>query len=215
MENVTIMETETLNMDDLKELSSFNQEEAETVNGRYSITPLKERLESISKSNTFPSSTGSLDGKTRKFSTLLRKKVGKGDSASWDQQKDSVAGESSGCITLSPEPKSKPFESKSYSIKEGKELVISRTRPSGDCPNLCIFDCKVLSREHASLLFSNGNFYVKDLKSSNGTSLNEVQVVPEVLYKLAHNDVVQFGQVSMYQLFGIHIKNTYTTYFNS
>ena len=121
---------------------------------------------------------------------------------------DSVVGESSGCITLSPEPKSKPFESKSYSIIEGKELVISRTRPSGDCPNLCIFDCKVLSREHASLLFSNGNFYVKDLKSSNGTSLNEVQVVPEVLYKLAHNDVVQFGQVSMYQLFGIHIKNT-------
>ena len=35
-----------------------------------------------------------------------------------------------------------------------------------------IFDCKVLSRNHALLWYENGKFYLQDTKSSNGTFVN-------------------------------------------
>ena len=35
-----------------------------------------------------------------------------------------------------------------------------------------IFDCKVLSRNHALLWYEAGKFYLQDTKSSNGTFVN-------------------------------------------
>ena len=35
-----------------------------------------------------------------------------------------------------------------------------------------IFECKVLSRQHASIFYKDGSFFLRDLKSSNGTYHN-------------------------------------------
>ena len=37
-----------------------------------------------------------------------------------------------------------------------------------------IFECKVLSRQHASIFYKDGSFFLRDLKSSNGTYHNNM-----------------------------------------
>ncbi|KAK9722828.1 hypothetical protein K7432_002367 [Basidiobolus ranarum] len=59
------------------------------------------------------------------------------------------------------------------------------------------FDSKVLSRTHAEVWSENGQVYIRDLKSSNGTYLNEVRLSPEGVesppFELKNGDVLEFG----------------------
>ncbi|GCE04919.1 FAD-dependent oxidoreductase [Dictyobacter aurantiacus] len=50
-----------------------------------------------------------------------------------------------------------------------------------------------ISRRHAQLGFQNGHYVVIDLKSLNGTFLNEQRLDPERPYPLKVNDVLRFG----------------------
>lgn len=59
-----------------------------------------------------------------------------------------------------------------HTIKLGRPNTSQRT-PSIDNG---YFDSKVISREHAELYMQNGKLYIKDLDSSNGTFLNQVQI---------------------------------------
>uniref|UniRef100_A0A183C6Q3 FHA domain-containing protein n=1 Tax=Globodera pallida TaxID=36090 RepID=A0A183C6Q3_GLOPA len=79
------------------------------------------------------------------------------------------------CI-LTPCSNSHPFEerrvvvtrSEENAVKIGRSII--RLQPSA---SNAIFDCKVLSRNHAILwLNANGQFMVKDTRSSNGTFIN-------------------------------------------
>jgi hypothetical protein len=73
--------------------------------------------------------------------------------------------------TLVCRPNSHPFQDRTLlldqPIKVGRS--VARARPS---PTNAIFDCKVLSRNHALLWYENGKFYLQDTKSSNGTFVN-------------------------------------------
>ncbi|OTF83086.1 sarcolemmal membrane-associated protein-like protein [Euroglyphus maynei] len=63
--------------------------------------------------------------------------------------------------------------------------------------NNAVFDCKVLSRNHAVLWYEDGKFYLKDTCSSNGTFVNGQRLsatnersLPQVIYS---GDCIQFG----------------------
>ncbi|KFB37714.1 hypothetical protein ZHAS_00005022 [Anopheles sinensis] len=63
--------------------------------------------------------------------------------------------------------------------------------------NNAIFDCKVLSRNHAVLWYKDGRFFIKDTGSSNGTFINNLRLSQSCTesepYEISSGDIVQFG----------------------
>lgn len=93
-------------------------------------------------------------------------------------------------------PNSHPFEERVLTldlpVKIGRLLAKAKVNPHSG-----IFDCKVLSRNHALLWHENGKFYLQDTKSSNGTFVNNHRLSksgeeskPQEVFS---RDVVQFG----------------------
>lgn len=82
-----------------------------------------------------------------------------------------------------PEPK----PGASFDI--GKEIIIGRGRGSG----VLIRD-SFTSTRHARVFLKGGQYWLEDLKSTNGTYLNEVQVGRPVL--LTDKDIMQVGGVT-------------------
>ncbi|XP_042860129.1 sarcolemmal membrane-associated protein-like isoform X2 [Penaeus japonicus] len=77
-------------------------------------------------------------------------------------------------------------------VKIGRS--VARNRPA---TNNAIFDCKVLSRNHAVLWYENGKFYLQDTKSSNGTFVNNQRLSKgseeSAPREVCSGDIVQFG----------------------
>ena len=57
-------------------------------------------------------------------------------------------------------------------VKVGRS--VARARPA---TSNAIFDCKVLSRNHALIWYDGGKFFLQDTKSSNGTFVNNQRLV--------------------------------------
>ena len=93
---------------------------------------------------------------------------------------------------------SHPFEERvldlSNPVKIGR--AVARAKPSA---NNGIFDCKVLSRNHAVLWFDDDSqrFLIQDTKSSNGTFVNKNRLsntnTESTPSELSSGDVIQFG----------------------
>jgi pSer/pThr/pTyr-binding forkhead associated (FHA) protein len=66
------------------------------------------------------------------------------------------------------------------------EITIGRS-PNSDIQ----IDNLVVSKRHARLMKNNGQYVVEDLKSTNGTFLNDEKVSKSVL---KHNDIVTIGK---------------------
>lgn len=89
-----------------------------------------------------------------------------------------------------------PFEERNLDltglVKVGRAMA--KCKPQSDN---AIFDCKVLSRNHAVIWFENGKFFIKDTCSSNGTFINNNRLSPaneDSAGKEIHsNDIIQFG----------------------
>uniref|UniRef100_A0A915PLN1 FHA domain-containing protein n=1 Tax=Setaria digitata TaxID=48799 RepID=A0A915PLN1_9BILA len=92
------------------------------------------------------------------------------------------------------------FEERRFTVPNSEEEAIkigrsvARWKPSSDN---AIFDCKVLSRNHAVLWHEEGCFLLKDTKSSNGTFVNNDRLSksaeessPRQIYS---GDILQFG----------------------
>lgn len=77
-------------------------------------------------------------------------------------------------------------------VKIGRSVARARA-----APNNAIFDCKVLSRNHALLWYSSGKFYLQDTCSSNGTFVNNQRLSASGLEstpkEVCSGDIVQFG----------------------
>ena len=75
---------------------------------------------------------------------------------------------------------SKNLSNKNFSIGRDKsnQLIIAD-------PNV--------SRFHAVVNFENGEAYIKDTDSSNGTYVNDIQVRPSVKHKLKDGDKIKLG----------------------
>jgi len=71
---------------------------------------------------------------------------------------------------------------------------VARARPLN---TNAIFDCKVLSRNHALLWYENGKFYLQDTKSSNGTFVNNQRLSKgseeSPAREVCSGDILQFG----------------------
>ncbi|EJW82383.1 FHA domain-containing protein [Wuchereria bancrofti] len=92
------------------------------------------------------------------------------------------------------------FEERRFTVPNSEEEAVkigrsvARWKPSSDN---AIFDCKVLSRNHAVLWHEEGYFLLKDTKSSNGTFVNNDRLSksaeessPRQIYS---GDILQFG----------------------
>ncbi|ORX96101.1 SMAD/FHA domain-containing protein [Basidiobolus meristosporus CBS 931.73] len=79
------------------------------------------------------------------------------------------------------------------------KVKIGRQVSAKTCPevNNGYFNSKVLSRTHAEVWLENGQVYIKDLKSSNGTYLNNCRLSPEGVesqpFQLKNEDLLDFG----------------------
>ncbi|XP_046681868.1 sarcolemmal membrane-associated protein isoform X2 [Homalodisca vitripennis] len=93
-------------------------------------------------------------------------------------------------------PNSHPFVDRTLSLEQpvkiGRSVARARAAQSNG-----IFDCKVLSRNHALIWYNNGKFYLQDTKSSNGTFINNQRLSKSgeesVPREVSSGDIVQFG----------------------
>ena len=77
-----------------------------------------------------------------------------------------------------------------FQFKIGRS--VARSKPTD---NNAIFDCKVLSRNHALLWYKEGKFFLQDTKSSNGTFVNNSRLSKgaEEPREICSGDILQFG----------------------
>ncbi|OAD62603.1 Sarcolemmal membrane-associated protein [Eufriesea mexicana] len=91
---------------------------------------------------------------------------------------------------------SHPFEERTLSLEQAVKVGRSVARARAT-PNNAIFDCKVLSRNHALLWYSGGKFFLQDTRSSNGTFVNNERLstagVESTPKEVCSGDIVQFG----------------------
>ncbi|XP_033364238.1 sarcolemmal membrane-associated protein-like [Bombus vosnesenskii] len=91
---------------------------------------------------------------------------------------------------------SHPFEERTLTLEQPVKIGRSVARARAT-PNNAIFDCKVLSRNHALLWYSGGKFFLQDTRSSNGTFVNNQRLSAASLEsapkEVCSGDIVQFG----------------------
>jgi hypothetical protein len=98
--------------------------------------------------------------------------------------------------TLLCRPNSHPFNDRNLQLDQEVKIgrSVARAKPT---INNAIFDCKVLSRNHAVLWYSLGKFYLQDTKSSNGTFVNNQRLSKgaeeSAPREVCSGDILQFG----------------------
>merc|ERR1711899_147263 len=98
--------------------------------------------------------------------------------------------------TLVCRPNSHPFNDRTLSLDQSIKIgrSVARARPSA---TNAIFDCKVLSRNHALIWYETGKFYLQDTKSSNGTFVNNQRLSKgseeSLPREVCSGDILQFG----------------------
>ncbi|KAJ1364463.1 hypothetical protein KIN20_024563 [Parelaphostrongylus tenuis] len=102
-------------------------------------------------------------------------------------------------VVFSPIAKSHPFEERRVHVGSDDDPLkigraVARLKAAKDN---AIFDCKVLSRNHAVLSYRNGGFFLRDTKSSNGTFVNNERLAvtgeESEARQIFTGDIVQFG----------------------
>ncbi|XP_066922367.1 sarcolemmal membrane-associated protein-like isoform X3 [Clytia hemisphaerica] len=97
---------------------------------------------------------------------------------------------------IAPRPNSHPFQERQLSLKEPIKIgrAVAKAKAT---QNNGIFDCRVLSRNHAMLWYENGKFFLQDTKSSNGTFVNGVRLSrgaeESEPCEIKSGDILQFG----------------------
>ncbi|KRZ40353.1 Sarcolemmal membrane-associated protein, partial [Trichinella pseudospiralis] len=76
------------------------------------------------------------------------------------------------CAVLTPCENSHPFEQRRVALSDEPVKIGRSLAKLQASNNNFVFDCKVLSRNHALIWYEDGSFYVRDTKSSNGTFIN-------------------------------------------
>ena len=84
-------------------------------------------------------------------------------------------------------------------VDEGEVLVVGRhtDRLVTEHPTAIVFRSKVVSRNHAKMWCTGGQWYLQDVGSSSGTFLNHIRLSPPNVestpYSLKDGDIVQLG----------------------
>lgn len=97
---------------------------------------------------------------------------------------------------LAPKHNSFQFEDRLLELSSPVRIGRSHKEDKADSGN-GFFDCKVLSRNHATLVFDEGKFYVVDTGSSNGTFVNNIRLSKcgeeSKVTELFTGDTLRFG----------------------
>jgi pSer/pThr/pTyr-binding forkhead associated (FHA) protein len=103
-------------------------------------------------------------------------------------------------LMLTPCHNSHEFIERRIVVPRSEENAIKIGRAVGRvlaAPNNAIFDCKVLSRNHAIVWLEDDSFFIKDTKSSNGTFINNSRLSnsgdESAPASLASGDILQLG----------------------
>ncbi len=84
-------------------------------------------------------------------------------------------------------------------------ITLGRATPGADPPtvDLTSFGAKDLgvSRRHAMILYMDGEYKLVDLDSTNGTWLNEQQLIPNKPYTLRSTDQIRLGRLQLFVYF--------------
>lgn len=103
-----------------------------------------------------------------------------------------------------PQPKGKKlriavmgnFErQKPLEISLAPKLIIGRVKPGSDL----VFEDREISAKHCEVFLEGGKVYIRDLKSTNGTSVNGVPINER--YRLSSGDVVMIGRTEFRVIF--------------
>ena len=79
------------------------------------------------------------------------------------------------------------------SLTQPIALTPSRTTIGRSPKNAILIDAKTVSRRHAVIISRDGNFYVNDMNSRNGTYINDKKIN---ISPVAHHDRITFGNQS-------------------
>ncbi|MBV9602525.1 MAG: FHA domain-containing protein [Chloroflexi bacterium] len=82
-------------------------------------------------------------------------------------------------------------------VKPDREIELSRFKETvigRDASNAAYVDDRQVSRHHARILAVDGDFWIEDLNSTNGTRVNGATVTKQ---KLANNDLINIGDTTM------------------
>jgi hypothetical protein len=82
-------------------------------------------------------------------------------------------------------------------VKPDREIELSRFKETvigRDSTNAAYVDDRQVSRHHARILLVDGDFWIEDLNSTNGTRVNGATVTKQ---KLANNDLINVGDTSI------------------
>ena len=97
---------------------------------------------------------------------------------------------------LAPKQNSFQFEDRLLELSSPVRIGRSHKEDKADSGN-GFFDCKVLSRNHAMLVFDEGKFFVVDTGSSNGTFVNNIRLSKcgeeSKVTELFTGDTLRFG----------------------
>ncbi|XP_055314376.1 sarcolemmal membrane-associated protein [Sitodiplosis mosellana] len=103
-------------------------------------------------------------------------------------------GQSPARVILICHSNSHPFQKRNILLEPRQEIKVGRSVPRSRVEDSnAIFDCKVLSRNHAIIWYVDGKFFIKDTGSSNGTFINSQRIKSNEAYEISSGDVVQFG----------------------
>jgi len=101
-------------------------------------------------------------------------------------------------LVLTCEEGSALFSEKVLTLVEGEKVTVTRA-VGEDSPaqDNAVFDSKVLSRAHAVFSFVNGQFFLKDVGSRNGTFINSFRLSKQMAESddicLYSQDIIRFG----------------------
>ncbi|KAI8811174.1 SMAD/FHA domain-containing protein [Cladochytrium replicatum] len=95
------------------------------------------------------------------------------------------------------EPLNDTFVTKRLELYEAVKIGRKVNVKTGPEPTNGVFDSKVLSRNHAEIWQENGQVFIRDVKSSNGTFVNGSRLSeegqPSASYELHSGDEIEFG----------------------
>ncbi|MDY6934731.1 MAG: FHA domain-containing protein [Spirochaetota bacterium] len=77
----------------------------------------------------------------------------------------------------------------------GKEIpLVGKITMGRDSKNAFVINDNMASRFHAVIQKIKDDYFIKDLNSTNGTFVNEMQVPKEKYVKLYDNDIIRIGR---------------------
>lgn len=93
--------------------------------------------------------------------------------------------------------KIKRIEEMSLSFQGEYFPIISQITIGRDKKNQIVLDDTLVSRNHALIQKIKDAYFIKDLKSTNGTLVNSIKVPQDKYIKLYKNDIVKIGRTEL------------------